>query len=139
VEAVLARERVVRIGFHVDGVTYIVPVFYVWHDGALSGYTTPGRKLQMARENGDVAFQVDSSAATGVWEWHSVTGHGRYEVVSDESEVAAFTPMLQKMLADAPSWAIFSRPNLQQALRDAGLVPWRIRPLEIGGRQRSGD
>ncbi|MDZ7729600.1 MAG: hypothetical protein U5Q44_16160 [Dehalococcoidia bacterium] len=43
-EHVLDRERVVRLAFHADGEHYLVPVFFTWHEGALSGFTTPGRK-----------------------------------------------------------------------------------------------
>ena len=58
VEACLERERVIRIAFAAEGEMYVVPVFYVWHGGALCGLTTPGRKTRMAEADPAVAFHI---------------------------------------------------------------------------------
>jgi nitroimidazol reductase NimA-like FMN-containing flavoprotein (pyridoxamine 5'-phosphate oxidase superfamily) len=51
IERLLESECVARIGCHVAGRTYIVPVSYVYRDGALVGHTAAGMKLDMLRKN----------------------------------------------------------------------------------------
>src|SRR5690349_10251358 len=61
IELVLDKERVIRIAFSANGESFVVPVFYVWHEGALCGLTTPGRKTRLGEANAEVAFQIDST------------------------------------------------------------------------------
>ncbi len=131
IEQILGQERVVRLGFAADGEVFVVPVFYTWHEGALCGLTTPGRKTRLAAANPKAAFQVDSSAATGPWEWSSVTGEGLFEVVHDPAEFGPFAEQLRQRLGDAPAWA---QQELQERFARLGMVPWRIRPTSLSGR-----
>jgi nitroimidazol reductase NimA-like FMN-containing flavoprotein (pyridoxamine 5'-phosphate oxidase superfamily) len=131
IEDILSRERVVRLGFSADGEIFVVPVFYTWYAGALCGLTTPGRKTTLAEANPHVAFQVDSTAATGPWQWSSVTGEGPFEVVRDTAEFGPFADQLRDRLADAPRWA---QQELQDRFARLGMVPWRIRPARLSGR-----
>jgi nitroimidazol reductase NimA-like FMN-containing flavoprotein (pyridoxamine 5'-phosphate oxidase superfamily) len=136
IERLLGEERVVRIAFTAAGEQHLVPVFFVWHEGALHGVTTAGLKTRLGAENPAVAFQIDSSARTGVWEWESVTGRGRFELVQDPELSRVFVPHLQAKLADAPDWAVFSKPDLPALLPSTGLLPWRIVPASLSGRKR---
>lgn len=131
IDRVLRAERVIRIAFAADGQTYLVPVFYVLHEGALCGLTTPGRKTRMAEVNARVAFQVDSSATSGPWEWASVTGEGDWEVVGGPAEFGPFAMALREKLADAPEWA---SKALNERFAKLGMVAWRIRPNVLSGR-----
>jgi len=131
IELVLAKERVVRLGFATEDEMYVVPVFYTWFDGALCGLTTPGRKTEMADGSRAVAFQVDSTAATGPFEWASVSGEGLWEVVTDQAEFGPFAAQLSASLGDAPAWAA---QMLQQRFMRLGMVAWRIRPAVVSGR-----
>jgi uncharacterized protein len=136
IEHVLEKERVVRLGFATGDEMYVVPVFYTWFDGSLCGLTTPGRKTEMATESGSVAFQVDSTAATGPFEWASVTGEGTWEVVTDQAEFGPFAAKLSTSLADAPEWAA---QMLQQRFMRLGMIAWRIRPAALHGRAHGPD
>lgn len=127
----LAAERVVRLAFTAPGETYIVPVFFAWHDGAVCGLTTPGRKTSLAAANPHVAFQLDSSATSGPWVWSSVSGEGQWEVVRDPAQVGAIAAHIQLKLSDAPEWA---GRELQARFAELGMVAWRIRPTRISGR-----
>jgi nitroimidazol reductase NimA-like FMN-containing flavoprotein (pyridoxamine 5'-phosphate oxidase superfamily) len=129
--SVLAAERVIRIGFVAGEERYIVPVFYTWYQGALCGLTTPGRKTRMGSANPAVAFQVDSSATTGPWEWSSISGEGIWEEVPNPAEFGPFAVQLRERLADAPPWA---QALLQERFATIGMVPWRIRPTAMSGR-----
>jgi nitroimidazol reductase NimA-like FMN-containing flavoprotein (pyridoxamine 5'-phosphate oxidase superfamily) len=131
IERCLERERVVRIAFAGDGEMYLVPVFFIWHEGALCGLTTPGRKTRLAEANPRVAFQVDSSATTGPWEWSSVSGEGRWEVVASPAGFGPFAARLGAKLADSPEWAA---RLLQERFATYGMVAWRIVPSHMSGR-----
>lgn len=131
IELVLEKERVVRLGFATGDELYVVPVFYTWFEGALCGLTTPGRKTEMGEDSRAVAFQVDSTAATGPFEWASVSGEGTWEVVTDQAEFGPFAAQLSGSLRDAPDWA---QHMLQQRFMRLGMVAWRIRPAVISGR-----
>jgi nitroimidazol reductase NimA-like FMN-containing flavoprotein (pyridoxamine 5'-phosphate oxidase superfamily) len=128
---VLTSERIVRLAFTANGKLFVVPVFYVWKDGALHGFTTPGRKTRMAESKPQVGFQVDSTVNTGPWEWASVSGQGAFEVITDPAEAMAFAPVLGEKLADAPPWA---QQALNERFERMGRLAWRLRPVEMHGR-----
>ena len=136
IAATLERERVIRIAFSHEGELYLVPVFYVWHEGALCGLTTPGRKTRLGQANPAVAFQVDSSATIGPWEWSSVSGQGTWEEVPNPAEFGPFAMRLREKLADSPEWAA---QLLQQRFAKFGIVAWRIRPTAMSGRAHEKD
>ena len=131
IEQVLAQERVIRIAFSANGELYVVPVFYVWHEDALCGLTTPGRKTTMAATNSQVGFQIDTTATTGPWEWGSVGGQGTWDVVADPAAFGPFAMKLRQKLSDSPEWAA---QLLQERFAKLGMVAFRIRPSRLYGR-----
>lgn len=131
IELVLEKERVVRVAFFGAEEHFLVPMFYAWAEGALWGLTTPGRKVEMARRNDRVAFQVDSTATTGPWEWASVSGHGRWVELTDPLELAEVAARFYRRLADGPAWAIEA---LAARFAQRGTVGWRIGPESVDGR-----
>ncbi len=130
IDSVLGAQRVIRVSFDDGEERYLVPMFYLWHQGALHGLTTPGRKTKMAEASAHVAFQVDTSAETGLFEWQSVTGEGSWEIITGEGDMA-FVPLLQARLTDTPQWA---RELLMQRFQALGRLAWRITPTHMTGR-----
>ncbi|MGH2609954.1 MAG: pyridoxamine 5'-phosphate oxidase family protein [Tepidiformaceae bacterium] len=128
--SVLSSQRVIRVAFDDGSERFIVPMFYAWHEGALFGLTTPGRKSRMGEANPRVAFQVDSSAQTGEFEWQSVSGEGTWEILRAEADMA-FVPLLQARLADSPPWAV---QLLMERFQTLGRLAWRITPTSMSGR-----
>jgi len=128
----LAAEHVVRVAFQDDQSTYLIPLGYVWLEGAFYGVMEGGRKSRMAAENPQVAYQVDTSCRTGLFEWTSVTGEGRFEVVSADAERQRALAALQGLIAHAPAWW-----QREQAPRIASgvLQVWKIVPLHCSGRR----
>ena len=59
IERLLQTETVGRIGLHAEGRTYVVPLTYVFEGNGVIGHTRAGMKINMARENPDVCFEVD--------------------------------------------------------------------------------
>jgi nitroimidazol reductase NimA-like FMN-containing flavoprotein (pyridoxamine 5'-phosphate oxidase superfamily) len=127
---VLAGERVVRVAFRDGETSYLIPLGYVWLDSALLGVADPGRKTRMAESNPSVAFQVDTSAETGVFEWESVTGDGTFQVVVDEAERQQAIAALQPVIAQAPEW--WQREQVPR-MAAGSLVVWKITPTRISG------
>ena len=136
IELVLEKERVIRIAFHAGEEQFLVPVFFTWFEGALCGLTTPGRKTRLGEANPNVAFQVDSTFATGPWEWASVAGQGTFARVVEGREFGPFAAQLSTKLSDSPPWA---QEMLQARFAKLGVYAWRITPSELSGRTHAPD
>lgn len=126
----LARERLVRVAFQDKAAPYLIPLGYVWLHSALHGVTERGRKTRVAEVNPSVAFQVDTSIHTGLWKWDSVTGEGRFELVTSDGEKQQALSALQPVIGQAPDWW-----RREQAARIASgaLLVWKIVPTRISG------
>jgi nitroimidazol reductase NimA-like FMN-containing flavoprotein (pyridoxamine 5'-phosphate oxidase superfamily) len=126
---VLAKGRIVRIAFRDGESSYLIPFGYVWLNGAMYGVTEAGRKIQLSEANPTVAFQVDTSLQTGIWEWESVTGTGSFEIAGAEERSRALAA-LQPAIAEAPDWW-----RHEQAPRMAAGVwlVWKLTPTKTSG------
>jgi len=129
---VLSRGQVVRVAFHDGTSPYLIPLGYVWLRSALFGVTESGRKTRIAAVNPTVAFQVDTSGATGVFEWASVVGEGLFGIVTDQAHRQQTFSALEPLIAQAPDWW-----QREQAPRVASgsLQVWRITPTRTAGRR----
>jgi len=126
---VLAGEKLVRVAFHDGEAPYLIPLGYVWLDSALFGVADPGRKTRLAEGHPGVAFQVDTSAETGVFEWESVTGEGTFEIVAEgDAEKRQVLTALQSVIAEAPDWW-----QREQASKMGSLLVWKLTPTRISG------
>ena len=129
---VLAIEHLVRVAFLDGASSYLIPLGYVWSGSALYGVLEPGKKTRIAASNPSIAFQVDTSCTTGLFEWASVTGTGRFEVVASQEERQHAMSALQPVIAEAPEWW-----QEEQAPRVASgaLQVWKIVPEKFDGRR----
>jgi len=84
IESLLKELPVGRIGCHADGITYIVPVNYVYDGVNLYAHSTKGMKIDMMRKNPEVCFQAD--AITDLQNWESVICWGKFEEITDMLE-----------------------------------------------------
>ncbi len=84
IEALLKELPVGRIGCHADGITYIVPVNYVYDGINIYAHSNKGMKIDMMRKNPDVCFQAD--AITNLQNWESVICWGKFEEITDMME-----------------------------------------------------
>jgi len=84
IESLLTDLPVGRIGCHADGVTYIVPVNYVYDGVNLYAHSAKGMKVDMMRKNPEVCFQAD--AITNLQNWESVICWGKFEEITDMME-----------------------------------------------------
>lgn len=130
IEAFLASRRVARVCFHAGEERHLVPLGYAWHDGALCGSMTVGRKTRLADADPRVAFQVDDTDDAGLWEWTSVSGEGVVEWVEDPERAEAIAALQAERWSEMPDWL---REELE-AEAAAGRVRWfRLRPVRMTG------
>jgi nitroimidazol reductase NimA-like FMN-containing flavoprotein (pyridoxamine 5'-phosphate oxidase superfamily) len=85
IEDVLEQQAIGRIGCHADGITYVVPINYVYKDGYVYGHSAEGKKIDMLRSNPQVCFQVDDIES--ITQWKSVITWGVYEEITDGKEM----------------------------------------------------
>ncbi|MBN1218910.1 MAG: pyridoxamine 5'-phosphate oxidase family protein [Anaerolineae bacterium] len=65
IEAILRRAEVGRLGLAVDNAPYVVPLNYVYHNGAIYFHSAhEGRKIVMLKANPQVCFEVDEHYGT---------------------------------------------------------------------------
>lgn len=130
IDRLLDTERLVRIGFEANGECYLVPLGFVWHQNAVYSMTTRGRKTRMAATNPRVSFQIDTSARTGPFTWHSVSGEGTFEVVTSSEELEAILPLLASRFSDMPDWM---QAEYAQKQQQGHVVHVRLRPSRLTG------
>ncbi|MDP9236199.1 MAG: pyridoxamine 5'-phosphate oxidase family protein [Chloroflexota bacterium] len=70
IDHLLRAEQLGRIGCHAAGVTYIVPVSYVFDGTCIYALSGEGMKLRMMRENPRVCFEVEQVKRW--YNWQSV-------------------------------------------------------------------
>jgi nitroimidazol reductase NimA-like FMN-containing flavoprotein (pyridoxamine 5'-phosphate oxidase superfamily) len=85
IEDLLKQQVTGRIGCHADGITYVVPINYVYKDGCIYGHSAEGKKIKMLRNNPQVCFQVDD--IENILKWKSVIAWGVYRQITDREEM----------------------------------------------------
>ncbi len=131
IEHVLREQRIVRVAFSSGGTLYLVPLGFVWLDGALHLMTSAGQKTAMAAASPRVAFQIDDEAEKGMLAWSSVTGEGDWEVVTDRDAQTRTGSALISRFPELREWAAREAADKSAA---ASMVFARIRPLWMTGR-----
>lgn len=132
IERFLQSQRILRLAMDAGGERYLVPLGYVWSDGALWCVTIAGRKTAMLEMNPRVAFQIDDSASRDAFDWTSVTGEGEVEFVTDAAEISRVSPAWFSRFADMPGWAA---RQYEERQRSGALIWLRIRPTRLSGRE----
>jgi len=127
IDEFLREQRIARLGCHVDGLTYVVPLIYAYEDGAVVAVTTEGRKTAMLRENPRVCVEVDEYDPDGKGSWRSVIADGTFEELTGEAVEPALT-LLRERFARAAG-----RPAQRRQLGPR-VVVLRIALDEVSGR-----
>lgn len=127
IDEFLRGQRVVRLGCHAEGVTYVVPLIYAYEDGAVVAVTTEGRKTAMLRENPHVCVEVDEYDTDGRGSWRSVIAQGRCEELAGGAIEPALALLRERFARTA------GRPAEQRPL-GANVVVLRVGLDEVSGR-----
>jgi nitroimidazol reductase NimA-like FMN-containing flavoprotein (pyridoxamine 5'-phosphate oxidase superfamily) len=84
IEDLLKQQVTGRIACHAGGVTYIVPVNYVYDGKRVYGHSSAGKKIEMMRQNPEVCFEIDEIKS--IFNWKSVIAWGTFEEITDIGE-----------------------------------------------------
>jgi nitroimidazol reductase NimA-like FMN-containing flavoprotein (pyridoxamine 5'-phosphate oxidase superfamily) len=84
IEALLKDQLIGRLGCHSAGVTYIVPVNYVYDGTNIYCHSAKGMKIDMMRKNPEICFEVDK--IKDMTDWQSVIAWGRFEEITGIAE-----------------------------------------------------
>ena len=95
IDRVLRSELVGRLGCHVDGKTYVVPVVYAYDGSSLYIHSDGGLKLRMLRANPAVCFEVDH--VEHLTNWESVIAWGQFEELHGEDAKRAEQLLIERL------------------------------------------
>ncbi|HSP53598.1 MAG TPA: pyridoxamine 5'-phosphate oxidase family protein [Cryobacterium sp.] len=111
IDSVLHEAVIGRIGCHVAGQTYIVPVSYAYDGEHVYGHSGTGRKVVMMRENPSVCFEVEQVDDLG--NWKTVIAWGAFEELTGTDAAAGrlillarFAPLLGSAGAASSATAV---------------------------------
>jgi len=123
IDAFLHEQVVGRVGCHVDGLTYVVPIIYAYDGEAVYVASIEGRRIEMMRVNPSVCFEVDEYRPDG---WRSAIVQGDYEELEGE-DVAKALDLLQTRFGRRAS-------DSNRRLLSPTTVVFRIAIREVTGR-----
>ena len=117
IEAFIAGEQILRVGFYDEGEIYIVPVSYgyICEKGSYAFYfhgAKAGRKYGLAKASPLVGFEIDGNykliegetACRYSASFQSVIGTGRLSLVEGSEERIAGLNVIMKQAARKDSW-----------------------------------
>jgi len=134
-ERVLLSELVGRIGCHVSGKMYIVPLSYVFEKGYLYAHAKEGLKITMMRKNPNVCFQVDQ--IDDMAHWRSVVIWGKFEEITTPAAQDKTLELLDdrfKVYNTSESVKPVFNTTGQELLKEKKPVLFRIAVDEMTGR-----
>jgi len=139
-EALLKQQVTGRVACHADGITYIVPINYVYDGTCIYSHSAAGKKIEMMRNNPQVCFEVDEIQS--IFKWKSVIAWGVFEEVIDIAEqqrlmqgiIHRIMPLADKP-ENHPSHGIAE--NDSDIGTDLGLIVYKIALTHKTGRFES--
>lgn len=137
IDDLLKSQLIGRIGCHTDGITYIVPVNYVFDGSCIYAHSAEGMKVKMLRKNPNVCFEVD--AITDMFNWQSAIVWGMFQELTEVTEqiraMQLINDGMQPFLKDMrshPSHGITEEASDIGTKKD--LVIYKITPIRKSGR-----
>ena len=126
----LRRHRIGRLGCTVNDRPYVVPIRFAFDGTHIYGYSGPGRKISVMREQPLICFEVDE--VTDESTWRSLIGEGRYEELTDERERAHAARLLSNGNGN-PAKGIGTVVS-RSLSNDPQIILFRLRIDEVSGR-----
>jgi len=128
-EDLLAKSMVGRLGLSAGDRPYVVPMSYVYAGGVILLHSgLRGKKLEMARENPRVAFEVDFVERG---RWKSVIVFGKARLSTDAGAKERLFDIFTKSGMGGHGGKQFSREEMEKM----PMVIWEIEIEEMTGRE----
>jgi len=130
----LESQFIGRIGCHVNGETYIVPVNYVYQNNAIYVQSGEGKKIEMLRTNSRVCFQVDK--IDSMFTWKSVILWGNFEELKDMERQQVMQGLILRIMPNTDEAGRNPAHAINAQLHDS-LIVFRINIENGTGRFES--
>lgn len=141
IEQVLKQEIIGRLGCHANGLTYVVPVSYVYDGSCLYGRSMEGMKIDFMRKNPEVCFQVDRML--NMANWKSVILWGSFEELGEpKMRKQGLQKLIDRklpLISSATTHLSSDWPFAEQNLDEIKGIVFRILIKEKTGRFESGE
>jgi nitroimidazol reductase NimA-like FMN-containing flavoprotein (pyridoxamine 5'-phosphate oxidase superfamily) len=131
VNELLGSQQLGRIGCHAGGVTYVVPVSYVFDGDYIYALSAEGMKLRMMRENPNVCFEVERVRRW--YSWETAIVWGTYEELEGDDAEHAYR-LLHSRLTPLVEFESREGPKRAPGIGAHPFVLYRIRIEERTGR-----
>ena len=135
IETLLAKQVIGRLGCSANGVTYVVPIAYVYDDGYIYAHSKEGMKIQMMRINPMVCFEIDKMDDYA--NWQSVVAWGRYEELKGNNQKMGLQKIISSFSPQTSSETSIPQKSDEAHQNNAGqykAIIYRIKLLEKTGK-----
>ena len=136
IDFLLRREMVGRIGCSAGGMTYVVPITYVYDGENILAHTREGLKIEMMRENPIVCFEVDH--VENMANWQSVIIQGQFEALKGKAAEDAVQLLVNRLHPLVNSETMVPRhalePRKTPVPHDVQVVVFRIAIKDVSGK-----
>ncbi len=96
IDQILYTGMLGRLGCHLEGRTYIVPINYVYDGECIYGHSLDGMKLHMMRLNPEVCFEVEQIKNAS--NWQCVIAWGTFEELQGDATTNAVRLLVQRLM-----------------------------------------
>lgn len=132
----LESQFIGRIGCHLDGETYIVPINYVYQNNAIYAHSGDGKKIKMLRANPKVCFQVDE--IDNMFNWKSAIVWGTFEELKGQERQQVMQGLILRIMPSTDEQGREPSHAIDPVLQD-NLIVYKINVQEATGRFESHD
>jgi len=136
VEDVLKSQVIGRIGCHAEGISYVVPVTYVYDGIYIYAHSAKGMKIDMMRKNADICFEVD--LMKNMANWQSVIAWGKFEeIINSNEKQQAMQKLIDRIVPLLASETTQPSHGIKEHANDAGrrkVILYRIKLNKKTGR-----
>lgn len=140
IEEILHQNVIGRIGCNADGVTYVVPLNYIYDGVNIYAHSSLGMKIAMMRKNPDICFQVDDIQS--MVNWRSVIAWGKYEELTDDLEraqaIQKFKDRMIALLAEDSLRTVYGATQRSDAAATQKSIWYRIVLNKKSGKFENG-
>lgn len=126
--------RFAHLACHDKDDIYLVPISYVFEDGAIYSHSEPGRKIDIMRKNPHVCVQVEK--VQDFFHWHSAIVWGDFEELTGDEASKAMRMLLKKVSEEVGSRQMSSLVLDMEAQLKSAII-YRIKIKKITGRYES--